>query len=241
MLGQAIVAAGRHSPGRRAVSAHMIFQRPADAAQPLHFDLRELSSGRSFTTLAVDVAQSDRRCASATLLLDVTAADLIRHSVDPPDVPGPYLCPSYDMSVTGRDVRVVHGTYTDDPAEPVGPPVIDAWVRFRDLPDDPCLHAGLLAQFTGHMSIAAALRPHPGVGQRQAHRTDLHRDQRHRAVTARRCASRWLDALPPRVDVCRRRHDSLGVPRARRAGATPGLLLRGRHGAGFRGHDRSIG
>jgi len=171
MLGQAIVAAGRHSPGRRAVSAHVIFQRPADAAQPLHFDLRELSSGRSFTTLAVDVTQSDRRCASATLLLGVTAADLIRHSVDPPDVPGPYLCPSYDMSVTGRDVRVVHGTYTDDPAAPVGPPVIDAWVRFRDLPDDPCLHAGLLAQFTGHMSIAAALRPHPGVGQRQAHRT----------------------------------------------------------------------
>jgi acyl-CoA thioesterase II len=171
MLGQAIVAAGRHSPGRRAVSAHMIFQRPADAAQPLRFDLRELSSGRSFTALAVDVTQSDRRCANATLLLDVTTAELIRHSVDPPDVPGPYTCQSYDMSVTGRDVRVVDGTYTDDPDAPVGPPVVDAWVRFRDLPDDPCLHAGLLAQFTGHMSIAAALRPHPGVGQRQAHRT----------------------------------------------------------------------
>ncbi len=75
------------------------------------------------------------------------------------------------MSVTGRDVRVVDGAYTDDPDAAVGPPVIDAWVRFRDVPDDPCLHAGLLAQFTGHMSIAAALRPHPGVGQRQAHRT----------------------------------------------------------------------
>ena len=32
-------------------------------------------------------------------------------------------------------------------------------------------HAGLLAQFTGHLSIAAALRPHAGVGQDQAHRT----------------------------------------------------------------------
>ena len=171
MLGQAIVAAGRHAPGRRAVSTHMVFLRPADAAEPLHFDLRELSSGRSFTSLAVDVTQSGRRCASASLLLDVTAADLVRHSVDPPDVPGPYACPSYDMSVTGRDVRVVDGAYTDDPDAPMGPPEIDAWVRFRDLPDDPCLHAGLLAQFTGHMSIAAALRPHPGVGQREAHRT----------------------------------------------------------------------
>ena len=171
MLGQAIVAAGRHSPGRHAVSAHMIFMRPADAAQPLDFDLRELSAGRSFTTLVIDVLQDERRCASATLLLDVTATDLIRHSAAPPDVPGPSACESYDMSVTGRDVRVVDGAYTDDPDAAVGPPALDAWVRFRDVPDDPYLHAGLLAQFTGHMSIAAALRPHQGVGQRQAHRT----------------------------------------------------------------------
>jgi len=171
LLGQAIVAAGRHCPGRRAVSAHMIFLRAGDAAEPLRFDLRELSTGRTFTTLAVDVTQSGRHCATANLLLDVTAPDLVRHSEDPPDVPGPYACPSYDMSVTGRDVRVAAGAYTDDPDAPVGPPVVDAWVRFRDLPDDPYLHAGLLAQFTGHMSIAAALRPHSGVGQRQAHRT----------------------------------------------------------------------
>ena len=171
MLGQAIVAAGRHAPGRRAVSAHMIFTRPADAARPLAFDVRELSNGRSFATLAIDALQEDRRCASASLLLDVTAADLIRHAAAPPDVPGPSACDPYDMAVTGRDVRVVDGAYTDDPEAPVGPPVIDAWVRFRDVPDDPCLHAGLLAQFTGHMSIAAALRPHRGVGQREAHRT----------------------------------------------------------------------
>ena len=44
-------------------------------------------------------------------------------------------------------------------------------LRFRDLPADPALHAGLLAQFTGHMSIAAALRPHAGVGQAAAHVT----------------------------------------------------------------------
>ena len=171
MLGQAIVAAGRHSPGRRAVSAHMIFMRPADAAQPLTFDVREQSNGRSFTTLAIDALQEGRCCASASLLLDVTAADLIHHAAAPPDVPGPSACDPYDMAVTGRDVRVVDGAYTDDPEAPVGPPVVDAWVRFRDVPDDPYLHAGLLAQFTGHMSIAAALRPHQGVGQRQAHRT----------------------------------------------------------------------
>jgi acyl-CoA thioesterase len=75
------------------------------------------------------------------------------------------------MGVTGRDVRVVDGAYTNDPEAPPGPPVLDSWVRFRDVPDDPVLHAGLLAQFTGHMSIAAALRPHDGIGQAAAHRT----------------------------------------------------------------------
>ncbi len=171
MLGQAIVAAGRHAPGRRAVSAHMVFVRAADAAEPLCFEVEPVSEGRSFTALRVDALQTGRRCATATLLLDVTAPDLIRHSIARPDVPGPYACESYDMSVTGRDIRVVGGAYRDDPGAPVGPPVLDAWVRFSEVPEDPYLHAGLLAQFTGHMSIAAAMRPHHGVGQHQAHRT----------------------------------------------------------------------
>src|SRR5205823_2570426 len=76
-----------------------------------------------------------------------------------------------DMGVIGRDIRVVDGAYSGDPDAPVGPPILDAWVRFRDVPADPPLHAGLLAQFTGHMSIAAALRPHAGIGQSEAHRT----------------------------------------------------------------------
>ena len=92
------------------------------------------------------------------------------------------------MGVTGRDIRVADGAYTNEADAPVGPPVVDAWVRFREVPADPALHAGLLAQFSGHMSIAAALRPHAGISQAQAHRTlsmginainlSLHRDVR---------------------------------------------------------------
>jgi len=171
MLGQAVVAAGRLVPGRRAVSASMVFLRAADARRPLRFELEEVSAGRLFTTLAVRTLQEGRCCATGTLLLDVTSPDVIRHAVDPPRVAGPYECPPYDMGVTGRDIRVVDGAYTNDAAAPAGPPTLDAWVRFRDVPDDPALHAGLLAQFTGHMSIAAALRPHEGIGQEQAHRT----------------------------------------------------------------------
>jgi acyl-CoA thioesterase II len=171
MLGQAIVAARRHAAGRRVTTASMILLRAADARQPLHFELEELSSGRTFAALSVQVLQGERLCAAGTLLLDTPSVDVVRHAVDAPVVPGPYECPPYDMGVTGRDIRVVGGGYSNDPDEPTGPPTVDAWVRFRHVPDDPALHAGLLAQFTGHMSIAAALRPHRGVSQDQAHRT----------------------------------------------------------------------
>jgi acyl-CoA thioesterase II len=171
MLGQAVVAAGRYAPARRVVSAGMLFLRAADAGRPLDFELAVLSEGRTFSGLAVQVLQGGRCCAAGTLLLDATAPDLIRHASAPPDVPGPDACAPLDMAVTGRDIRVVDGAYNGDLDAPVGPPVLDCWVRFRDVPEDPALHAGLLAQFAGHMPIAAALRPHAGIGQSAAHRT----------------------------------------------------------------------
>jgi acyl-CoA thioesterase-2 len=171
MLGQAIVAASRHAPGRRAVSASMIFVRAADAFHPLEFVLSELSAGRTFSGLTVEVRQGGRTCAAGTILLDITAPQLLSHAIEPPAVPGPWACPHYDMGVTGRELRIVDDAYTNDSDAPVGPPLVDCWVRFRDLPDDPPLHVGLMAQFAGHMPIAAALRSHAGIGQDQAHRT----------------------------------------------------------------------
>lgn len=171
ILGQAIVAAGRFAPGRRVVSASMIFNRAVDAGSPYFLELDPVSTGRTFSAIAVRAVQADRVCAIGHLLLDVTAPDVIRHADPAPDVAGPYDSEPLDMSVTGRDLRVVDSAYTGDPDAPQGPPEIDAWVRFRDVPDDQPIHAGLLAQFTGHMAIAAGLRPHAGVGQDQAHRT----------------------------------------------------------------------
>jgi acyl-CoA thioesterase len=171
MLAQTIVAASRHSGGRRVVSAHMVFARAADSRAPLQLHLDEVTNGRTFTAVDARVHQGERLCASGTVMLDAGAPDLIRHEQSSPPTVGPYDSPAYDMSVTGRALRVVDGAYSDSSDEPAGPPEIDAWVRFRDVPDDPALHVGLLAQFTGHMSIAAAMRPHVGVSQSQAHRT----------------------------------------------------------------------
>lgn len=201
MLAQALVAATRQSGGRRAVSAHLAFFRMADARRPLSIVLTELSAGRTFTTYRVEVGQDGRARAEGTLLMDATAPDVVAHEVPAPPCPGPGQSAPYDMGVLGRDLRVVDDAYTDDPDAPAGPPVLDAWVRFRGVPDDAALHLGLLAQFTGHMTIAAALRPHEGVGQAQSHvslstgvnalHLSLHRDVRmdewvryhHHAVT----------------------------------------------------------
>jgi acyl-CoA thioesterase len=171
LLGQAIVAAMRAASGRRVVSAHVVFLRAADANQPVAIELDTVTSGRTFSSFSARAVQGGRVCAAGTLLLGVPATDVVAHASPADGVTGPYDAVPFDMGVTGRDLRVVDATYTDDPAAPTGPPMIDAWVRFRDVPDDPALHAGLLAQFTGHMAIAAALRPHAGVGQREAHRT----------------------------------------------------------------------
>lgn len=188
VLGQAIVAAGRHAPDRRVVSASMVFTRVADANAPYAIDLTPLSTGRTFTALQARAVQGERLCAAGTLLLDVSSPDVIAHAEPPPKVPGPHESTPYDMSVTGRELRFVDAAYTGDPDAPLGPPEIDAWVRFASVPEDPPLHAGLLAQFTGHISIAAAMRPHAGVGQDQAHRSlstainaislSIHRDVR---------------------------------------------------------------
>jgi acyl-CoA thioesterase-2 len=193
ILGQSIVAASRHAPGRRAVSASMVFPRAADARSPYRIGLDEVTGGRTFTAVRAEATQGGRTCGFGTVLLDVTAPDVMRHADPPPEVAGPYESTPCDMSVTGRDLRIVDDAYTGDPHAPVGPPVLDAWVRFRTVPDDQAIHAGLLAQFTGHLSIAAALRPHAGIGQDQAHRTlstainaislSIHRDVR---------ADRWM-------------------------------------------------
>ncbi len=171
LLGQSIVACCKQFPKRRVVSAHMVFVRGADALQPLRFELERLSHGRTFTTLCVRAGQGGRLCATGTFLLDTTAPDVIRHSASAPTTEGPQTADPYDMGVEGRELRIVGGAYTGNPNAPIGPPVLDTWVRFASVPPDQPIHAALCAQFTGHMSIAAALRPHAGIGQDSAHRT----------------------------------------------------------------------
>jgi acyl-CoA thioesterase-2 len=168
LLAQSIVAAAKTTPHQRVTSVHAIFSRPARFDLPLRFDVTAPRLGRSFSTLAVEASQGGKSIASALALTDAGAQELIRSQISMPDIPGPEACEPHDFGVIGRDCRFLDGAYHPDP-DRIGPPEIHGWVRFREAPDEVYLQQALLAQFTGHMTIAAAMRPHKGFGEAQAH------------------------------------------------------------------------
>jgi acyl-CoA thioesterase II len=170
MLGQGIVAASKTIPGQRVTSGYMIFSKSATFDEPLEVAVDVMRRGRTFSTVQVQISQQDRLRSAGLYLLDAGSPESIRGSVAMPDVPGPYDALDLDMGVSGRDLRIVDGAYHPDP-DRIGPAEIYAWCRFRDDPGEPYLHAALLSQSTTHWTIAAAMRPHPGVGEAQAHVT----------------------------------------------------------------------
>ena len=89
ILGQSIVAASRHAPGRRTVAASMIFTRAADAHAPYHLVLDPVADGRTFSAVRTSAVQRDRTCGFGTVLLDATSPDVLRHADPMPDVAGP--------------------------------------------------------------------------------------------------------------------------------------------------------
>src|SRR5262249_45594777 len=120
-------------------------------------------------TLQTRTTQAGKPCGAGLLLLDAGASDTIRSAVPMPDVAPPESCPQLDFGVTGGELR--SGGDADRRQGEVGPAEIFTWARFRDAPADDFLHAALLAQSTTHWTIAAAMRPHEGVSEAQAHVT----------------------------------------------------------------------
>jgi len=170
MLAQGLVAASKTFPRQRVTQAAMYFPKAAAFDAPLDLDVEVLREGRTFSTAEVRISQHDKLRSVGLFLLDAGSPDVIDGSVAMPDVAGPTDAEPYDMKVTGRELRIVNGDYRPDP-DHTGPPELHAWIRFRDAPSEPYLHAALMAQPTTHWTIAAAMLPHPGFGEAQAHKT----------------------------------------------------------------------
>jgi uncharacterized protein (DUF427 family)/acyl-CoA thioesterase len=171
MLAEAIVATSKSNPTQRVTSASMVFMKAASFESPLDVAVEMLRVGRSFSTADVRISQDGVLRSAGILLCDSGAPSVIGHVVAMPDAPAPDDAIPFDgFSMPGREIRVVDAAYDPDP-DRVGPPEINAWVRFKDAPTEKYLHAALLAQSTTHWTIAAGMLPHRGYGEANAHRT----------------------------------------------------------------------
>lgn len=170
LLGDAIVAASKTVPDHQVVSAFVTFSRAASFDEPLQIEVDVPQRGRSFATVAVRISQRDKFRSGALLLLGAKQDHLIEHHAPMPEVVGPDDAVPLDMGVADRDLRIVDAAYDPDP-DRIGPPEIYAWCRFRHDPGPQYLHAALLAQSATHWTIGAAMRPHAGFGEADAHRT----------------------------------------------------------------------
>jgi len=168
LLAQSLVAALAGHEGKRAKTLHTVFARGASPEEPLDIVVEPMHAGRAFASSTVTISQGDRLCTRSIVLLTADEPDLIRHADPAPGVAAPG-----DDRADGPgewEVRVVDDVDISDP-ELTGPPDLDVWTRFPGAPDDPTTDQALLAFATDGFLIGTAMRPHPGVGQAQAHVT----------------------------------------------------------------------
>jgi acyl-CoA thioesterase len=168
-LAQSIVAATKSGDGKVVRRASGTFCRPIRADSLIDFHVAVVHAGRAFTTLVVTVSQGERTNGVVTVMLDTPVADLIRHPVQAAGS-SPEAAIPYEMPLPGRELRLVDVVDPNDPDE-VGPPRLEAWLRYDQVPRRDDLQRALLAHFTGHLSISATMRGHAGIGTAMSHKT----------------------------------------------------------------------
>ncbi|MBW2460629.1 MAG: acyl-CoA thioesterase II [Deltaproteobacteria bacterium] len=186
VLGQALSAAEQTVPtGRMVHSLHGYFLRPGDAKKPIVFTVDPIRDGRSFTTRRVVAVQGGRAIFSLSASFQIDEAGLDHQSEVMPDVPGPdelrseqelgrrYLerMPA-DIATKiplGLRERITSDRPIEirpvDPVDPmnpkVRPPVERVWFRANGtLPDEPSLHAYMLAYASDFHLLSSTMLPH---------------------------------------------------------------------------------
>lgn len=168
LMAQSVVAALAGHGAKTVKTLHTVFARGAADDLPLDIEVEPVSNGRSIATSTVTIRQDGRICTRSMLLLSADEPDLIRHAE-----PGPALAPP--PAGAGErpgewEIEVVGEVDISDP-DAVGPAELDVWTRFAGAPEDRGINQALLSFATDGFLIGTAMRPHPGVGQSQAHKT----------------------------------------------------------------------
>jgi acyl-CoA thioesterase-2 len=168
LLAQSIVAASTIDPGKEVKSIHTVFARGGSLDQPLDIEVEAMHVGRTMSSATVTVRQGNRLCTRSLVSLSAVEPDLIRHASDAPDVGSPEDAAPSGGEGEFWEIRLVGGVNLSDPDE-IGPPELDAWVRFRGAQAEGILGQALLAYASDGFLIGTAMRPHAGIGQSMAH------------------------------------------------------------------------
>jgi acyl-CoA thioesterase II len=183
VAGQALVAAGRTVERGRVHSLHAYFLRPGDPAVPILYDVDRIRDGRSFTTRRVVAIQHGRAIfnLSASFHADETGFDHqlpMPDTIDPDELPTfeermrPYAEKMGDWYTRPRpfDQRYVADPLRAAPRTRPRDPHQQVWMRADGtLPDDPMLHACMVAYASDMTLLDSILMPHqrawddPGV------------------------------------------------------------------------------
>lgn len=180
VLAQCLIAAGRtvadvdDGDGSRTVhSMHGYFLRPGDSTQPIRFAVERMRDGRSFSARRVHALQEGKVIMSVILSFQ-EAAPGIDHQATMPAAPDPSRLPTAADEIGGIDHpiaqhwayrRAVDIRHVENPLY-VHPGAQAAanqnvWMRVPDrLPDDPLLHAAILAYGSDYTLLESALRRH---------------------------------------------------------------------------------
>lgn len=178
VLAQSVMAAGlslRNNPelGERPIhSLHAYFIRPGDSFRPINFGVENLRDGNSFSVRRVFAMQDGNTLLSATLSFQVPAPGL-EHQAQMPAVPDPDRVRTTAQELEGIDhpvadhwrnraidVRTVEGALFFQPGRQKNP-AQHVWMKTTGaLPDDPLVHAAVMAYASDYTLLESILRGH---------------------------------------------------------------------------------
>ena len=174
VAGQALVAAGRTVDDDKPVhSLHAYFLRPGDPTVPILYEVDRIRDGRSFATRRVVAIQHGRAIfnLAASFHIDEPGPE---HQVPMPDVPDPESLPTFKERMEPykdmlgdwyererpMDGRHITKTPLERAANEPLPPRQQLWIKANgQLPDDPLLHACIVAYESDFTLLDTALLP----------------------------------------------------------------------------------
>ena len=178
VAGQALVAAGRTvEPDRAVHSLHAYFLRPGIPGIPILYQVDRIRDGKSFTTRRVVAVQQGKPIFNLAASFHRSEPG-VDHQAAMPAAPDPESLPTWrermaplagvlgDWYTRPRPIDV---RYEEEPwPNPQGPrePRQRVWIRADGtLPDDPLLHACVVAYASDMTLIDSVLLPHRSTGE----------------------------------------------------------------------------